>query len=217
MNLLLFGAPGVGKGTQSVKLTQKYGMQHISTGNLFRKHLKQSSPWSRKAKEYMDAGQYVPDDMVLELFHEVFEALDFTKGFVLDGFPRTIKQAEGLSQLLVKKDIHLDKAILLNIPYEILMTRLTGRRICKICQAVFHIDSKPSTTDDVCCHCGGILFQRSDDSEDVVKERLEVYIKNTMPLMNYYQKKGIFLELDGQGSEDEVFARIEALFKKWVE
>lgn len=213
MNVLLFGPPGVGKGTQSAKLTQKYGMQHISTGNLFRKHLKEQSSWGQKAKKYMDGGQYVPDEITLELFHQVFEDLDFSKGFVLDGFPRTIRQAEGLSQLLKEKHKSLDQAILLAIGNDVLISRLTGRRICKICQAIFHIDSKPSVSDDVCCHCGGRLFQRSDDSEDVVKERFEVYMKNTAPLIDYYRKKGVFFELDGNGSEDEVFARIQALFK----
>ena len=213
MNILLFGAPGVGKGTQSARLKKIYSLQHISTGNLFRKHLKESTPWSQKAKQYMDAGQYVPDEIVLELFHKVFQSLDLSKGFVLDGFPRTLTQAEGLSQLLQKNNIHLDHVILLSLPRDILISRLTGRRICKICQAIFHINSKPSATEDICCHCGGQLFQRSDDSVEVVKERLEVYMKSTAPLIDHYQKEGNFFELDGSGSEDEVFARIVALFK----
>ena len=211
MNILLFGPPGAGKGTQSANLTKKYGIHHISTGDLFRKYLKENSSWSQKAKKYINAGQYVPDDIVLELFHKVFDHLDLSKGFVLDGFPRTITQANGLSQLLEKKHIFLEKAIFLTVPHEVLMYRLTSRHICRVCEAIFHVDDL-SVKESHCTHCGGLLFQRSDDSEVVVKTRLEVYIEKTAPLIDYYKGHGLLLEVDGQGSEEEVFARIERPF-----
>ena len=212
MNILLFGPPGAGKGTQSANLTKKYGIHHISTGDLFRKHLKEQSSWSQKAREYINVGQYVPDPIVLELFYDVFDHLDISKGFVLDGFPRTITQAEGLSDLLEKKRIQLEKAIFLTTPQNVLIERLTSRRICKKCKSIFHVDV--DSPDSTCCHCGGELFQRADDSETVVKTRLKVYIQNTVPLIAYYKEKGILLEIDGQGSENEVFAQIEAFLSK---
>lgn len=212
MNILLFGPPGAGKGTQSANLTKKYGLHHICTGDLFRKHLKEQSEWSQKAKQYMDAGQYVPDQIVLELFSEVFNQLDLSKGFVLDGFPRTVSQADGLSQLLTEKHLTLKKVIFLTVPHEALVNRLTSRYICKSCGAIFHIDNS-LTESKTCRHCVGLLFQRNDDSEAVVKTRLEVYIEKTAPLIDYYRKKGILLEIDGQGSQETVFARIESLFK----
>lgn len=211
MNILLFGPPGAGKGTQSAKLTQKYGIHHISTGDLFRKYLNENSSWSLKAKKYINAGQYVPDAIVLELFHRVFDHLDPSKGFVLDGFPRTIAQADGLSKLLKEKQLILEKAIFLTVPHEVLMYRLTSRRICRVCEAIFHVDDV-SSEDNHCSHCGGLLFQRSDDSEVVVKTRLEVYIKKTAPLIEYYKKNGLLLEIDGEGDEEAVFARIELPF-----
>ena len=212
MNILLFGPPGAGKGTQSANLTKRYGIHHISTGDLFRKYLKENSDWSQKAKRYINAGQYVPDEIVLELFQKVFDHLDVSKGFVLDGFPRTITQADGLSELLKRRHIILEKAIFLTVPHEVLVYRLTSRRICRVCEAILHVDDILSTKDSHCTHCGGLLFQRSDDSEVVVKTRLEVYIEKTAPLIEYYKKAGLLLEIDGQGSEEEVFARIELPF-----
>ena len=211
MNILFFGPPGAGKGTQSANLTKKHGIHHISTGDLFRKYLKKNSNWSQKAKRYINAGQYVPDDIVLELFHKVFEHLDLSKGFVLDGFPRTITQADGLSKLLKERNITLEKAIFLKVPHEVLMCRLTSRRICRVCEAIFHVDDV-SSKDSYCTHCGGLLFQRSDDSEAVVKTRLGVYIEKTAPLIEYYKKNGLLLEIDGKGSEEAVFNRIEQPF-----
>ena len=208
MNILLFGPPGAGKGTQSANLTKKYGIHHISTGDLFRKYLKENSSWSQKAKKYINAGQYVPDIIVLELFYKIFNHLDISRGFVLDGFPRTITQANGLSELLKEKDITLGRAIFLTVPHEVLMYRLTSRRICRVCEAIFHMDDM-SAKDNNCTHCGGLLFQRSDDSEVVVKTRLEVYIEKTAPLVEYYKKNGLLLEVNGEGSEEAVFARIE--------
>ncbi len=213
MNILLFGPPGAGKGTQSARLKKKYGIHHISTGDLFRKHLKEQSPWSQKARGYINVGQYVPDPIVLELFYDVFDHLDLSKGFVLDGFPRTIRQAEGLSDLLEKKHIQLEKAIFLTTPQNVLIERLTSRRICKKCKSIFHFDIN-SPDSKRCRYCGGELFQRADDSESVVKTRLDVYAQNTVPLIAYYKEKGILLEIDGQGSEDEVFTQIESFFNK---
>ncbi len=211
MNILFFGPPGAGKGTQSSLLVEKRGMKHISTGDLFRENIKNETPLGMEAKGYMDAGKYVPDSVTLNMVEDVFEKADVSKGFILDGFPRTTPQAEGLDELLEKKSFELGRVIFLEVPKDILVGRLTGRRVCKSCGAVFHIESKPPQKDGVCDECEGELYQRSDDSVDVVGTRLDVYEENTAPLKSYYEKKGLVENVDGLGSAGEVYGRIEAL------
>ena len=209
MNILFFGPPGAGKGTQSALLVEKRGMTHISTGDLFRENIKNETPLGKEAKGYMDAGKYVPDEVTLAMVKDVFETKDMSKGFILDGFPRTTPQAEGLDE----KNMSLGKVIFLEVPNEKLVRRLTGRRVCKECGAVFHVEAKPPKTEGVCDVCQGELYQRSDDKEDVVGTRLETYEKNTAPLKEYYKNKDLVEEVDGEGSTDEVYSRIESVLE----
>ncbi len=208
MNLILFGAPGVGKGTQSALLVEKLDMRHISTGDLFRNAIKNETELGKKAQSYMDAGNLVPDEIVIGMVEEVFENLN-GQSFILDGFPRTTAQAEALEKLLDKVGISLDKVISLKVPQDELVSRLTGRRVCKGCGAVYHIESKPPKQEGVCDLCGEGVIQREDDKEEVIKTRLENYENSTRPVKEFYQNLGKFTEVDGTGSTEEVFARVQ--------
>ncbi|MCB0393591.1 MAG: adenylate kinase [Bdellovibrionales bacterium] len=213
MNILLFGPPGAGKGTQSALLVERKGMTHISTGDLFRENIKNGTPLGLEAKKYMDDGKYVPDSVTLNMVRDVFGKRDMSKGFILDGFPRTTPQADGLKELLSELKMELDKAIFLNVPNTVLLGRLTGRRVCKSCGAVFHVESKPPKKSGVCDVCQGELVQRTDDSENVVGTRLETYEKNTAQLKDYYQAEGILVDVDGLGDTEDVFKRLEGVLK----
>lgn len=208
MNLLLFGPPGAGKGTQSAFLVEQMGMLHISTGNLFREAVSKKTPLGVKAKSFMDQGQLVPDEVTIGLVEEVLAGLG-GKSFILDGFPRTVPQAEALDALLSKMKLKLDKAVSFEVPRADLTRRLAGRRVCEKCGAVYHVDSKPSKKAGVCDNCGGSVVQRKDDQEDVIKARLEAYDKSTAPVKEYYSKKGSLTEIQGTGTENEVFERLQ--------
>ncbi|MBC87527.1 MAG: adenylate kinase [Bdellovibrionaceae bacterium] len=209
MNLILFGAPGVGKGTQSALLVEKLDMRHISTGDLFRNAIKNETELGKKAKEFMDAGNLVPDEVTIGLVEEVLKNLN-GQSFILDGFPRTTAQADALDGLLEKIGAPLDRVISFQVPESELVSRLTGRRVCKGCGAVYHIASKPPQQDGVCDVCGKAeVVQRKDDQEDVIKVRLENYENSTRPVKEFYQNKGQFTEIDGTGSADEVFERVQ--------
>lgn len=207
MNLILFGPPGAGKGTQSEILIERFGMQHISTGNLFREAIKKGTPLGQQAKAILDAGNLVPDSVTIGLVEEVLGKLG-GKGFILDGFPRNVVQAEALGHMLKKLGLKLDHAIFLNVPLDMLLSRLTGRRVCKSCGAVYHVATKPPKQEGICDSCGGSVIQRPDDQEDVIRNRLETYEANTRPLKDYYKAGGPFVEVDGTGSTDEVFGRL---------
>lgn len=213
MNLLLFGPPGAGKGTQSTFLVEKLDMRHISTGDLFRSAMKNNTELGRKAKQYMDKGQLVPDEIVIGMVEEKLKSLS-GQSFILDGFPRTEPQAKALDQLLTQLDLKLDWVVSLNVPDETLISRLTGRRVCKGCGAVYHVDSKPTQKQGVCDVCGGEVIQRADDKEDVIKDRLEVYRKSTAPLIDYYQAQNKLLDIDGTGATEAVFERIKTAVTK---
>lgn len=213
MNLLLFGPPGAGKGTQSTFLVEKLDMRHISTGDLFRSAMKNNTELGQKAKQYMDKGQLVPDEIVIGMVEEKLKSLS-GQSFILDGFPRTEPQAKALDQLLTQLDLKLDWVVSLNVPDETLISRLTGRRVCKGCGAVYHVDSKPTQKSGVCDVCGGEVIQRADDKEDVIKDRLEVYRKSTAPLIDYYQAQNKLLDIDGTGATEAVFERIKAAVAK---
>ncbi len=207
MNILLFGPPGVGKGTQSSLLIERRGMKHISTGDLFRAAIKNQTPLGVKVKEVLDRGQLVSDDLTVGLVNEALTAL---KGepFILDGFPRTVAQAEALDRLLQKKGMRLDRVLSLRVPKEQLMSRLTGRRVCKNCGATYHVDAKPPKKDGVCDVCGGQVIQRPDDKAEAISTRLEAYESSTRPLKAYYEKRDLLSEIDGTGSADEVYKRV---------
>ncbi|MBX9766293.1 MAG: adenylate kinase [Bdellovibrionales bacterium] len=213
MNLLIFGPPGAGKGTQSTRLAKDQNMKHISTGDLFRNAIKNKTKIGLRAQGYLDQGNLVPDEVVLEMVKEVFAEL---KGqtFILDGFPRTVPQADGLGRLVAGLGLRLDRALFLTVEPELLVSRLSGRRTCGSCGAGFHVESKPSKVPGVCDNCGSALIQRSDDQPEVIRNRLEVYNKSTSPLKEYYSKKGILREIDGFGDEAAVYSRINNAIKK---
>ena len=209
MNLILFGAPGAGKGTQSSLLIERHGMKQISTGDLFRAAISNKTELGLKAKSFMDKGDLVPDDVVIGMVREVLKS--GVKSFILDGFPRTTAQAEALGKMLSELQMTIGKAIFLDVPNNVLMGRLTGRRVCKSCGAVYHVDSKPTKVSGVCDSCGGEVIQRNDDKEDVISNRLQAYERATSPLRDFYRAKGIYVEVDGNRDTEIVYKDIEKL------
>lgn len=209
MNIILFGAPGAGKGTQSQFLIDKLGMNQISTGDLFRAAIKNKTELGKKAQAYMDRGELVPDSIVIGMVQEVLEK--GVKNFILDGFPRTVAQAEALDDLLQNMNLKIAKAIFLEVPMAELTERLTGRRVCKNCGAVYHVKGKPTAKPGVCDNCGGEVYQRNDDKAEVIGNRLRNYEEFTSPLKDYYKRGGKFAVVDGDRDETEVFADIKKL------
>ncbi|MGE3682022.1 MAG: adenylate kinase [Bdellovibrionales bacterium] len=207
MNVILFGPPGAGKGTQSEFLIGRLGMKQISTGDLFRAAIKNQTPLGKEAKSYLDAGKLVPDEVTIGLVEEELDRLG-GKSFVLDGFPRNVTQAEALETLLAARKLRVDKILFLEVPLNMLLSRLTGRRVCKNCGAVYHIETKPPRVDGVCDVCGGPVVQRPDDQENVIRTRLEAYEQSTRPLKEHFRLKGPYVEVDGTGSSEEVFSKI---------
>ncbi len=209
MNIILFGAPGAGKGTQSSLLIDRKGMAQISTGDLFRAAIKNKTELGRKAQEYMDKGELVPDSIVIGMVEEVLQG--GVKNFILDGFPRTVKQAEALDLLLEKMSLSIDKAIFLEVPQQILMSRLTGRRVCKACGAVYHVESKPSRKEGVCDLCGGEVIQRNDDKAEVIGTRLKAYEEFTSPLKTFFRQAGKYVEVDGHREAESVYRDLNGI------
>lgn len=213
MIIVLLGGPGSGKGTQAKKLTEKLGIPQISTGDIFRAALKEATPMGLKAKTYMDKGELVPDDVVIGVVEERLAKPDLAKGYMLDGFPRTLPQAQALDAMLKKQGKAIDHAILVDVPDEELVARLSGRRTCRnsACGAMFHVMFNPPKQEGVCDVCGGELYQRDDDKEEVIRERLAVYNKQTAPLIEFYEKQGLLRRVKGVGPIDEIFASIEKI------
>ena len=197
MNILFMGPPGAGKGTQAEVIVNEFGIPHISTGDAFRLAIKQGTPIGKKAKEYMDQGLLVPDDVTIGIVEERLQQSDCEKGFLLDGFPRTLSQAEALDEILSRLNTKLDHVINLKVDRDKLMARLTGRRICKYCGATYHVIFNPPKQEGVCDKCGGELYQRSDDNEESVGTRLDEYINKTAPLLTFYENKGLLRQIDG--------------------
>ncbi len=214
MYILLMGPPGAGKGTQAAKLVKKYGIPHISTGDMFRAAVKEGTELGKKAKACMDAGQLVPDEITIGIVRERLQKPDCTKGFILDGFPRTVEQADALDGILKSLSIHLTRAVDISVPSSSLIERAVGRRVCKKCGAAYHIRFNPSKKDGVCDECGGETYQRADDSEETMKSRLSVYDAQTKPLIRYYQQAGLYSEIDGSQEMSKVFADITACLEK---
>lgn len=204
----MLGAPGAGKGTQAIKIAEKYGVPHISTGDIFRANIKNGTELGKKAKEYMDKGALVPDELTCDLVVDRIHQDDCTNGFVLDGFPRTIPQAEALDAALSKDNETMDYAIDIEVPDENIVKRMGGRRACVNCGATYHIVSAPPKVEGVCDHCGGNLTIRDDDKPETVKKRLTVYHDQTQPLIDYYRKAGILHSVDGTQPLDDVFSEI---------
>lgn len=216
MRLVLMGPPGAGKGTQAEALVERLGISHISTGDIFRQAIKDGTALGRKAKDYMDAGQLVPDEVTVGIVRERLAQPDCQKGFLLDGFPRTVAQAEALDGILAGQGKPLDAVLDIRVPREKLVARLTGRRVCRNCGATFHLLYNPSSRGESCERCGGELYQRGDDTEATVASRLDVYESQTAPLVDYYAGKGLLKVVDGDQPIAKVLADIgRALGRSW--
>lgn len=214
MNLILMGLPGAGKGTQAEKIVKKYNIPHISTGDMFRQAVKDETELGLKAKSYMDKGELVPDEVTIGIVRERLSKEDCNNGFLLDGFPRTVPQAESLEQILTDLNKKLDYCINIHVNKENLMERLTGRRICKSCGSTYHLVFNPPAKENVCDKCGGELYQRADDNAETVENRLDVNLKQQQPLLDFYKDKGYLVTVDGQQRIDQVFQDVDALLSE---
>lgn len=208
MKLILLGPPGAGKGTQAANIIETFNIPHISTGDIFRKNIKEGTELGKKAKEYMDRGELVPDTLVVAIVEDRLKAEDCKAGFLLDGFPRTVFQAQALDQVLEVMGSGLDYIVNVVVDPEILVERAVGRRICRDCGSTYHIKYNPPKVELVCDKCSGELYQRSDDNADTVTNRIRVYMDETSPLIEYYQSNGNLINVDGQQDIDKVFEDI---------
>lgn len=216
MRLVLVGPPGAGKGTQAQFIAQHHSVPKISTGDIFRAHVSEGTPLGRQARGFMDAGDLVPDGVTVEMVRERLAEDDAVKGFLLDGFPRTVPQAQSLDDLLLGMGAGLDVVLEMVVDDDEVVRRLSGRRTCRRCSHVWHVDFDPPAVDGVCDHCGGELYQRDDDREDTVRHRLEVYAEQTAPLIAYYADKGILVGIDGTGPVDDVTDRAIAALRQYT-
>ncbi len=212
MNIVLFGSPGAGKGTQSALLVERLSMIQISTGDLFRAAIKNKTELGIEAQKFMDKGELVPDGIVIGMVDEVLAKLG-KKFFILDGFPRTVAQAQALGKILAQRDMEIGKAVFLEVPKEELLDRLTGRRVCKSCGAVYHVRTKPPKSLGVCDFCGSEVIQRNDDKEDVIATRLKAYEENTFPLRAFYKSEKKYVEVDGNQEAEVVFSAVKNYLK----
>jgi adenylate kinase len=212
LRTILLGPPGAGKGTQAERIIAKYNIPHISTGDIFRENIKKGTELGKKAQEYMNKGELVPDDLVCEIATTRLLEDDCKNGFLLDGFPRTVYQAQKLDEFLAAHDSKLDKVIDLEVGEDELMRRITGRRVCKDCGATYHVVNFPPEVPGKCDKCGGVLIQRSDDNEETAKNRIAVYKEQTEPLIDYYEKAGNIVHVDGSISPENTFSQIEKAF-----
>jgi adenylate kinase len=211
MKVIMLGAPGAGKGTQAIKIADKYGIPHISTGDIFRYNIKNNTELGKKAKTYMDQGKLVPDELTCDLLLDRVAKDDCKNGYILDGYPRTIPQAEVLEKALNEKGDSIDFAINVNVPDDNIVNRMSGRRTCPQCGETYHIVYNAPKKEDVCDKCGSALIQRDDDKPETVQKRLAVYHEQTEPLVEYYKNKGKYKEVDGTKSMDDVFSDICAI------
>ncbi|WP_174615417.1 adenylate kinase [Virgibacillus ihumii] len=214
MNLILMGLPGAGKGTQAEKINEKYNIPHISTGDMFRLAIKEGTELGTKAKSYMDQGELVPDEVTIGIVKERLGKDDCKNGFLLDGFPRTIAQAEALQSILTDMNETIDYVLHVDVPKEKLLERLTGRRICPTCGATYHVIYNPPKVEGKCDKDGAELIQREDDQEETVKNRLDVNVKQAQPLLDYYQEKGYLVKVDGDQDIDQVFQDIQSKIER---
>lgn len=211
MKIIMLGAPGAGKGTQADKICAKYNIPHISTGDIFRANIKNNTELGQKAKSYMDKGELVPDELVVDLVVDRIKADDCTNGYVLDGFPRTIPQAEALDAALAAINDKVDYAINVEVPDENIINRMSGRRACVACGATYHIVHIPTKVEGVCDKCGADLILRDDDKPETLKNRLNVYHEQTQPLIDYYTAKNVLHEVDGTKAMEDVFSSIVSI------
>jgi adenylate kinase len=215
LNLIIFGPPGAGKGTQAAQISEKYNIPHISTGDMLRNAVKEGSELGKLAKSYMDKGELVPDSVVIGIIKDRIIKPDSRNGFLLDGFPRTIPQAEALDKML-DRERKIDGVITIEVDDEEIVKRISGRRLCEKCGAMYHVIYDPPTNMGYCNKCGGGLYTRDDDGEDIIRTRLAVYRRQTEPLKQYYKKTGVLKRVDGLGMIEEVFERVEKTLKSIV-
>lgn len=211
MYLVLMGLPGAGKGTQAERIVEKYGIPHISTGDMFRAAIKEETPLGLEAKSYMDAGNLVPDEVTIGIVRDRLSKQDCEKGFLLDGFPRTVAQAEALEEITKELDRKIDYVLNISVDSDHLMQRLTGRRICQTCGSTYHVIFNPPKVEGVCDKDGGTLIQRQDDNEETVRNRLDVNMKQAKPLLDFYGDKGYLKNINGDQDIDKVFQDIDQL------
>lgn len=214
MQIVLFGPPGAGKGTQAKFLTETLNVPHISTGDILRENVKKGTALGLKAKSFMDKGELVPDMLLIDLIKDRLSQPDTKKGYLLDGFPRTIPQAKALDEILDDMNRKLDSVVNIDVGSAELVRRLSGRRICRSCGASYHVIFNPSKAKDICDSCGGELYQRADDREEAIKNRLNVYLKQTQPVLDYYKKKNILIDIDGEREIDEISVDIKNALRK---
>jgi adenylate kinase len=214
VNLVLMGLPGAGKGTQAEKIVDKYEIPHISTGDMFRAAMKEGTELGLKAKSYMDNGELVPDEVTIGIVRERLSKDDCKKGFLLDGFPRTVAQAEALESIMNDLGKKIDYVINIDVDKDLLLERLTGRRICKNCGSTYHLVFNPPKVPGKCDRCGGELYQRADDNAETVQNRLDVNLKQTKPLLDFYSEKGYLKNIDGTQEINKVFEDIDQLLSK---
>ncbi len=210
LRLVIFGPPGAGKGTQAKMLSEKLGVPHIATGDIFREAVKAGTELGKLAKQYMDRGELVPDEVVIGIVEERLRRPDCSKGFILDGFPRTIKQAEALDEMLQRMGVKLDAVVNLEVSEDEVVKRISLRRTCRNCGAIYHLITNPPKKEGVCDKCGGELYQRDDDREETVRSRLRVYRQQTEPLLKFYEQRGLLKNVDGEKPIEEVFKEVLA-------
>ena len=208
MKIVLLGPPGAGKGTQAKSISNRYSIPHISTGDIFRKNISEETPLGIEAKQYMDNGQLVPDEVTINMVKDRLTWEDCKNGYLLDGFPRTVAQAEALEGFLADRNEKLDTALSIEVPSSFILERMTGRRVCPSCGASYHVKFNPPTKAGVCDVCGSDIVQRKDDTEETVSERLEVYERQTQPLIDFYNNKNLLSTVDGTKAINEVFESI---------
>lgn len=213
MNIILMGLPGAGKGTQADGIVEKYNIPHISTGDMFRAAISEGTELGLKAKSYMDQGALVPDEVTIGIVRERLSKADCEKGFLLDGFPRTVPQAEALDELLADTNRKIEHVVNIEVNPEELVKRLTGRRICKVCGTSYHLQFNPPKEDGVCDKDGGELYQREDDNPETVKNRLDVNMTQTAPLLAFYKEKGVLANIDGQQDIQNVFKDLDVILQ----
>ncbi len=214
MNIILMGPPGAGKGTQAEKLVEKLGLVQISTGDMFRAAMKENTDAGARAKSYIDQGLLVPDEITNDIVKERLLQGNFGNGFILDGYPRNVFQAESLEKISEELNIKIDAVVNIDVDFEKLIGRLSGRRICRSCGATYNLKFKPSKVEGVCDKCGGELYQRSDEDEETVKTRLNTYVEQTQPLIDYYTNKGELISINGDQAMDDVFNDIKTQLEK---
>jgi len=213
-NIVLVGPPGVGKGTQGIRLKEKYGIPVISTGDILRESVRVGSALGKEAKDFMDKGALVPDSVVVGIVGERLKKKDCANGFILDGFPRTISQAEALESMLDKEEKAITHVIILDVTEDEVIKRLSGRRLCRQCGNAFHVAFNPPAGSGVCDKCGGELYQRDDDNKETVHKRLKVYASQTSPLIEFYQDRGVLNKVSGLGNIEDIFERITFVLEK---